>query len=218
MKKLVYRVWICKSQTNTTKALIDLSVKIVKEIPRDEFPCISYIEHAHNHPTKAMQSLSFKSIPDLVASSVRQLFDKNLTPSMAYYEYLQQLRTEVSSELEFPMKKADRSFCPWRRDFNSLYKRYCEEEFGGKNGYKMCDQLDGKISEYKEKHPSCKLSYQLYDPERSKPLIIAIFTSLMSRIRSEVCFSAFEGLVGLTVLYQFGRKITFKSKLQMQRF
>ena len=196
----------------------NLSVKIVKEIPTDEFPCISYIEHAHNHPTKALQSLSFKSIPDLVASSVRQLFDKNMTPSMAYYEYLRQLRTEVSSELEFHMKKADRSFCPWRRDFNSLYKRYCKEEFGGKNRNKMFDQFDGKISEYKEKHPSCKLSYQLYDPERSKPLIIAILTSLMSRIHSEVCFSAFEGLAGLTVLYQFGRKITFKSKLQMQRF
>ena len=87
---------------------------------------------------------------------------------MACYEYVQQLRTEVSSELEFHMKKADHSFGPRRRDFNSLYKRYCEEEFGGKNGNKMFDQLEGKIIEYKEKHPSCKLSYQLFDPERSK--------------------------------------------------
>ena len=95
---------------------------------------------------------------------------------MVYYEYVQQLRTEVSSELEFHMKKADRSFCPRCRGFNSLYKRYCEEEFGGENGNKMFDHLVGKISEYKEKHPSCKLSYQLFDPERSKPLIIATVT------------------------------------------
>ena len=111
-----------------------------------------------------------------MAFSIRQLLEKNMTPSMVYYEYVQQLRTEVSSELEFHMKKADRSFCPRCRGFNSLYKRYCEEEFGGENGNKMFDHLVGKISEYKEKHPSCKLSYQLFDPERSKPLIIATVT------------------------------------------
>ena len=94
------------------------------------------------------------------------------------------------------MKKADHSFCPRRRDFNSLYKKYCEEEFGRKNGNKMFHQLERKISEYKENHPNCKLSHQLFDPERSKPLIIAIVTPLMSRIHSEVCFSAFEGLAG----------------------
>ena len=119
---------------------------------------------------------------------------------MAYYEYVRELRTEVSSELEFHMKKADRSFYPRRRDFNSLHKRYCEEEFGGINGNKMFDQLEGKINEYKEKHPSYKLSYQLLlDPERSKPLITAIVTPLMSRIHSvvcELCFSTFEGLDG----------------------
>ena len=109
---------------------------------------------------------------------------------MAYYEYVQQLRTEVSSEFEFHMKKVDRLFYARRRDFNSLYKKYCDEEFGGKTRNKMFDQLEGKISEYKEKHPSCKLSYQLFDPQRSKPLIIAIVTPLMSRIHSEVCFSA----------------------------
>ena len=157
-----------KQSYKNTDCPFNLSVKIFKEIPSDEFPCIIYIEYAHNNLIKALQSLSFKSIPDLVASSIRQLFEKNMTPSMAYYEYVQQLRTEVSSELEFHTKKADHSFCPRRRDYNSLYKRYCEEEFGGKNGNKMFDQLEGKIIEYKEKHLSCKLSYQLFDPERSK--------------------------------------------------
>ena len=60
----------------------------------------------------------------------------------------------------------------------------------------MFDQLEWKISEYKEKHPSCKLSYQLFDPERSKPFVIAVVSLLMSRIHSEGCFSAFEGLAG----------------------
>ena len=86
------------------------------------------------------------------------------------------------------MKKANYSFCPRRRDFNSLYKEYCVEEFGGKKRNKMFDQLEGKFSEYKEKHPSCKLRYQLFNPERQKPRIIVIVLMLMSRIHTEVCF------------------------------
>ena len=75
-----------------THCPFNLSVKIFKEIPRDEFPCIIYVGHAHNHPIKALQSLSFKSIPDLVASSNRQLFEKkNMKPSTVCYEYVQQL-------------------------------------------------------------------------------------------------------------------------------
>ena len=53
---------------------------------------------------------------------------------------------------------------------------------------KMFDQLEGKFSEYKEKHPSCKLPYQLFNPERQKPRIIVIVLALMSRIHTEVCF------------------------------
>ena len=122
--------------------LFHIAVKIFKEIPSGEFSCIIYIEHQHNHPIKALQSLSFKSITYLVASSIRYLFEKyfrggsraaettkmecfviivkpltiitkhsildvaaaldpplDLASSMAYYEYMQQLRTEVSSEL-----------------------------------------------------------------------------------------------------------------------
>ena len=52
----------------------------------------------------------------------------------------------------------------------------------------MFDQLEGKFSEYKEKHPSCKLPYQLFNPDRQKPRIIVIVLTLMSRIHTEVCF------------------------------
>ena len=57
--------------------LFHIAVKIFKEIPSGEFSCIIYIEHQHNHPIKALQSLSFKSITYLVASSIRHLFEKD---------------------------------------------------------------------------------------------------------------------------------------------
>lgn len=81
-----------------------------------------------------MQSFSFKSISDNVAASIKQLFQRSMTPSLAYYEFLQQLRANAINELDIHIKKADRSICPKRGDLNTLYKKYCQEEFGGKMG------------------------------------------------------------------------------------
>ena len=44
-----------------------------------------------------------------------------MTPSMAYYEFLQQLRANSMNEPDFHIKNADRSICPRLRDFNTLY-------------------------------------------------------------------------------------------------
>ena len=67
-----------------THCPFNLSVKIYKEMPSDEFPHIIYIEHAHNHPKKALQSLSFKPIAHFVLGvavlilSTKSIVRKNL--------------------------------------------------------------------------------------------------------------------------------------------
>ena len=111
-----------------------MNFKIFKDIPSDNFPSTIYLEHIHNHLIKAFQSFSFKSISDNVAASIKQLFQRSMTPSLAYYEFLQQLRANAINELDIHIKKADRSICPKRGDLNTLYKKYCQEEFGGKMG------------------------------------------------------------------------------------
>ena len=194
-----------------THCPFNMSVKIFKDYQSLIYPCVIYIEHDHNHPVNALQSLSFKSIADSVASSVRQLFERNMTPSMAYYEYLQRLRQEAENELEFHIKKADRSICPRRRDFNSLYKIYCQEEFGGKNGETMFVELEKKIQEYKETHPECSLKYNLIDQATSEPLIIAIITPLMSRIHAEVYLYGFV-IFGLHCFITFPKILVITSK------
>ena len=133
-----------------------------------------------------MQSFSSKLISDNVAASTKQLFQRSMTPSMACYEFLQQLTANAINELDFHIKKANRSICPRHRDFNTLYKNYCEEEFGGKNGGKMLDQLEEQINGYRNTNPDCKIVYQLFDPDMSDALIIAIVTPLMKRIHTEV--------------------------------
>ena len=75
--------------------------KIFKGIPSDNFSCTIYLENILNHPIKALQSFSFKLMSDNVAASIKQLFQGSMTPSMAYYEFLQQLRANTINELDF---------------------------------------------------------------------------------------------------------------------
>ena len=93
--------------------------------------------------------------------------------------FLQQLRANAINELDLHMKKADRSICLRRIDFNTLYKKYCEEEFGGENGGKMFDQLEEQINGYTNMYPDCKIVYKLFDPNMSDALIIAIVTPIL---------------------------------------
>ena len=80
-----------------------------------------------------------------------------------------------------------------------------------KNGNKMFDQLEGNVSEYKEKHSSCKLPHQLFNPERKKPLIIVIVLTLMPRIHTEVCFLHLKGL-SVMILNEIKKKGLVKRK------
>ena len=69
----ISRKTLWNKRFKNTYCPFNLSVKMFKEISSDELPCIIYIEHAHNHPIKTLQSLNFKSVPDFVASFIRQL-------------------------------------------------------------------------------------------------------------------------------------------------
>ena len=72
--------------------------------------------------------------------------------------------------LDFHIKKADRSICPRHRNFNTLYKKYYEEEFGVENGKIMFNHLEEKINGYKDMNPDYKIVYQLFDPDISDTL------------------------------------------------
>ena len=88
-----------------------------------------------------------------------------MTPLVAYYEFLQQLRVNTINELDFDFNKDDRSICRRRRDFNTLYEKYCEEEFGGENGERMLDQIEKQINGYTNMIPDLKIVYQLLYPD-----------------------------------------------------
>ena len=131
-----------------------LSVKILKrdsnEQP-DPFRCTINIEHKHNHPVNSLHALSFKSISEETQNDIKMLFQSGMTASQAYAEFLSEFRRKCATDLEFHRKKADRSCCPRRFDFNVLYAKFCVEQFGGKNGPEMFKLLDVQVIRRKDK-------------------------------------------------------------------
>ena len=98
------------------------------------------------------------------------LFSSGLTPSQVYNEFLRNLQSNSEDELIFHLKKADRSTYPRRRDFNSLYIKYCHEKLGGRNGAEMFDKLEEKINEFMESNKGVKISYHLYNKDENLEL------------------------------------------------
>ena len=153
---------------------------------QNEYPCIVYIEKSHNHPTQSLEATSFKDLTDSVKERVNGLFEIGMSPSLAYKEFLQNLRAECEDELIFHKQKADRSLCPRRRDFNFLYSQYCRDKFGGKNGTEMFKNMETRINSYLEENKDSKIKYQLFDGPLEQPLIISIMTPLMCRVHEMV--------------------------------
>ena len=63
--------------------------------------------------------------------------------------------------LNFTAKKADRSCCPRRMDFNSLYAKFCVDKFGGKNGTEMFALLEENIRVLKEDDEDMRIDYKI---------------------------------------------------------
>ena len=75
----------------------------------------------HKLPINYFEALSFKMLSDEVRKEANSLFLNNLIPSQACNEFLQNLKKDYQDNLNFHLQKLDRSKCPRRRDFNSLY-------------------------------------------------------------------------------------------------
>ena len=95
-----------------------------------------------------------------VRKKVELLFLNNLTPSQIYNEFLLNLKTDCEDYFHF--QKADRSKCARRRDFSSLYIKYCQEHFGGKYGQEIFCNLKEQIKSFMDFHKKVKIAYQVY--------------------------------------------------------
>ena len=89
---------------------------------------------------------------------------------------------DCPDDLTFHLQRSDRSKCPRRRDFNSLYIKHCAEIFGGRNGPEMFGKLEGKITSLKDRWVEASTEYQLHGRENNSAFILTIVTPLMIRV------------------------------------
>ena len=86
------------------------------------------------------------------------------------------------------MRKADRSLCPRRQDFNRLYADFCKDKYGEKNGAMMFVALEERVDEYCHLNPDSTVKFQKYEEcgDEITPFILAIVTPLMKRVHLKV--------------------------------
>ena len=109
-----------------------------------KYRCVIILENRHNHLTQLLEATSFKDLTDLVKEKVNSLFELGMIPSLAYKEFLKNLRKDCDAELMFHKQKADRSLCLRRRDFNFFHSQFCKETLSGKNRADMFDKMEFK--------------------------------------------------------------------------
>ena len=87
------------------------------------------------------------------------------------------LRDQYPNDLDYHVKKADRSECPHSRDFNKLYIKYKFNAYGGKNGDEMFECLEKKLE-----MEDITYRYRAYDEDKEEALVLVFQTTLMKRI------------------------------------
>ena len=146
--------------------------------------CTIDIDWDHNHATDNLEASNFKELSSDCVHKVHSLFEAGETPSTARQKFLRELKSMCKDEIDFHIKKADRSITPRQRDFRHIYEQYGKQKFGGKNE-EMFEKLAEKIELYKTKNKEASIDYQMYGGD-AVPLLIAIVTPLMNRVHSEV--------------------------------
>ena len=159
-----------------------MNVKIFRV--SQEYSCKISIEHNHNHPIDCLEAPNFKALrPDVIAK-VDTYFVQGFTPSLVHCEFMSELRPDCENELEFHLKKADRSLCPRRRNFNFLYRKYFDSWLGGENGSSMISELVINLQNLRSN--GVNVEWQLYDSIQEEPLVIVFVTPLMERVHRMV--------------------------------
>ena len=168
-----------------TNCHFSMVIKISKDL--DLTDSLTTLEWNHNHSVHSLQNISFKDIPKDIRNQIVDLFKSGLLPGATHRVFMQQLRSEYNTEIEYHQQLADRSLVPRRNDFNNLYKEYNRKTYGiGSLSY-MFSALKERL-ETLDKDKGYSFAYQEYSEEMNQPFIVVIITPVMRRIHEMVSF------------------------------
>ena len=114
-----------------TNCSFQITFKVLRN-NENYFSCYVFFEHCHYDAVNSRKTLSFKMFSIEIKIEIEALFSRGIAPSRAFNEFLRNLQSNSEDELNFHLRKDDRSKCPRRRDFNSSYIKCCQAEFRGK--------------------------------------------------------------------------------------
>ena len=129
-----------------TNCPFHMSISLKKSVTGNEPTAIINMEYNHNHEVASLQALTFRDIAEETSNRIVQLFERGLTPGLAYREMLQELKQKFPNDLELHRNLADRSIMPRRKDFNNLYTQFHRNKFRTENIESMLQNLEGKGS------------------------------------------------------------------------
>ena len=116
-----------------------------------DFPCEIHIRYKHNHRTDVLQALSFRAVSESTKKAMLQLFEKRMTPSLAYAEMKHSMYKQSNDEHEYEKKLAGWAFIPRKGDFKNLYKEFNQQLYGG-NGEALFSRLGELAEQYSKNH------------------------------------------------------------------
>ena len=96
--------------------------------------CTIRLDWEYNHTIKNLEASNFKDLSKECIDDIRKMYEDGHTPSTARQKYLVDLRVHCKNDIEYHIKKADRSITPHRRDFRYIYEEFSLEKYGGKIG------------------------------------------------------------------------------------
>ncbi|XP_066927559.1 uncharacterized protein [Clytia hemisphaerica] len=180
-------------RVQNTNCPFNLSVSLLKSFDQNEPSSIIDIEHNHNHSVSCLQSLTFRDISEETAGKVKQLFERGLTPGLAYRELIQDIKVKSRDDLEFHTNMADRSQMPRRNDFNNLYTQFHREKFGTEDieaiiyiNFSFFYSFTERISCFGNENPDYLIKLQKFNAEDNTPLILCLISPLMQRVHEKV--------------------------------
>ena len=158
----------------------------MNKLPISGYTCLLDIEWNHNHVIQAGQSYSFEDIPVGVIERIKNMYQLNYTPGLAYREFLKGVKCACKNEMEFHERLSHRSIIPWRRDFNQIYTQFKIEVYGSKNLTTMFTLLKSKIQQLVENERDFSIQFNEFNTEENSPFILTFITPLMKRVHTMV--------------------------------
>lgn len=142
-----------------------------------EFPTVIILNHCHNHPLKAAESLRHRRPTNDVVEKFTKMFRSGYSPSTALHTH--QYDIQESSGEHFFEALADGCQCPNLQWCYNLYRRLYNAEYGPPSGEAMVASLKTAVEKYNKECGSVCASVEVF---QETEVIVALCSPLMKRV------------------------------------